>query len=117
MLEHALFLCPIEKQNSDLRDRPRGHLGGVLRGVERLSDVAGVDDYLVSDREPGPHSVAEAVLRLVQVHEQIFVGDAEGGRHGEPFGVGKLELRELLPVVVVVQENRRVDLRNNKPHP
>ena len=113
MLEQAHFLCPTEKQNSDLGDRPHDHLGGVLGGVERLGNVTGVDDCLVSNREPCPYSVAK-VLDLVQVHEQIFVADGEGGRHAEPIGAGKFELRELLPVVVVVQENRRMDLRNHK---
>ena len=45
---------------------------------------------------------AFSVLGMVQVHEQIFVGDGEGGGHAEPKGAGKLDLRELFAVVVVV---------------
>jgi len=99
MLEQACFLCPIEKHTSNPGDRPHDHLGGVLGGVERLSNVAGVDDCLVSNQEP---RLSISVLGMVQVHEQIFVGDGEGGGHAEPKGAGKLELRELFPVVVVV---------------
>jgi len=114
MLEQAHFLCPIEKQNSDLRDRPHDHLGGALHGVERLGNVTGVNDCLVSNREPRPYSIKKAALGLVHVHEQIFVADGEAGGHAEPIRAGKFELWELLPVVVVVQDNRRVDLRNNE---
>jgi len=73
--------------------------GESFGGVERLSNVAGVDDCLVSNQEP---RLSISVLGMVQVHEQIFVGDGEGGGHAEPKGAGKLDLRELFAVVVVV---------------
>lgn len=107
MLEQADILCLIDKQNSNLGDRPHHHIRGVLGGVKRLGNVAGIDDCLIGNREPRlPYSI--------QVHEQILVGDGEGSGLGELVWTGKLKLRELLPVVVIVQENYRVHLHNHK---
>jgi hypothetical protein len=52
-------------------------------------------------------------MDLLQVHEQSFPG-SEGGIHAESLGIGECKLWELLPVVIVVQENRCVDLHNHK---
>jgi len=112
MLDQA-HLCPIEKQNSDLGDGPHDHLGGVLRGVECLGNIAGIDDCLVSDREPTPSAIVVVLVDLFQVHEQSFPG-SEGGDHAESLGIGEFKLWELLPVVIVVQEYRCVDLHNHK---
>jgi len=85
MLEQPCIFSPIKKQDSNLGDGPHGHLGGVLGGVERLSNVTGIDDCLVSKREL---CLGIPVMGMVQVHEQIFVGEGEGGRHAEQIRAG-----------------------------